>query len=186
MSLSTQRYNTCKLLWYVVQQFILLRFEGYFSCVQKTLIVFSFFLFNLLMYLQNFLQCNKHKTLFMQNRFVVNLFASFPRSSLKAKIVAIYKIENKMQILPKWLFDTTNLVYLILDRIIGKGVVSETHGDIIPNECLMNFMASKLSRPKFPCEFMKDTMRNNKFGCAKVPRAKNVNIVLKYHQLLHQ
>jgi hypothetical protein len=56
----------------------------------------------------------------MQNRFVVNLFASFPQSSLKAKIVAIQKFENKMQIFPKWLFDTTNLVYLILDRIIGK------------------------------------------------------------------
>jgi len=105
---------------------------------------------------------------------VVNLFASFPRSSLKAKIIAIYKIENKMQIFPKWLFDTTNLVYLILDRIIGKGVVNETHGVIIPYECSMNFMTSKLSRPNFPCEFMKDTMRNNKFGCMKVPRVKNV------------
>jgi hypothetical protein len=88
----------------------------------------------------------------MQNRFVVNLFASFPRSYLKAKIVAIQKFENKMQIFPTWLFDTTNLVYLILNRIIGKGVVNEAHGVIIPYECLMNFMASKLSRPKFPCE----------------------------------
>jgi hypothetical protein len=122
----------------------------------------------------------------MQNRFVVNLFANFPRSSLKAKIVAIQKFENKMQIFPKWFFDTTNLVYLILDRIIGKGVVNETHGVIIPYECLMNFMISKLSKPKFPCEFMKDTTKNNKFGCVKVPRAKNVNIVPKYHQLLHQ
>jgi hypothetical protein len=47
-------------------------------------------------------------------------------------------------------------VYLILDRIIGKGVGNETHGVTIPYEWLMNFMASKLSRPKFPCEFMKD------------------------------
>jgi hypothetical protein len=60
-------------------------------------------------------------------------------------------------------------------------VVNETHGVIIPYDRLMNFVASKLSRPKFPCEFMKDTMRNNKFGCVKVPRAKNDNIVLKYH-----
>jgi hypothetical protein len=56
----------------------------------------------------------------MQNRFVVNLSASFLGSYLKTKILAIQKLENKMQIFPKWLFDTTNLVYLILDGIIGK------------------------------------------------------------------
>jgi hypothetical protein len=72
-----------------------------------------------------------------------------------------------MQIFPKWLFDTTNLVYLILDRIIGKWVVNETHGVIIPYECLMNYVASKLSRPKFPCEFMKDTTRKKSLDAWK-------------------
>lgn len=76
------------------------------------------------------------------NGFVVNLLASFPKSTPRAEITAIQRVRSKMQVPHEGLFDKTNILWTPY-RTVGKVVVDETQVAIIPWESLMDFVEGK-------------------------------------------